>query len=65
MGFYVVIFVIQNCIPVHNKKVISCIDTDFGIIKAYLLSTYIYELELLITKCVHKSSCCKGDIFRN
>jgi len=54
MGFHAVIFIIQNCIPVHNKKILSCIVTDFGIINSYLLSTYIYELELLITKCVHK-----------
>jgi hypothetical protein len=65
MGFHIVIFIIQNCIPVYNKKIISCIDTDFGIIKSYLLSTYIYKLELLIIKCVHKLNCCKDNRFRN
>ena len=54
MGFHAVIFIIQNCITAHNKRILSCIDTDFGIIKSYLLSTYIYKLELLITKCIHK-----------
>jgi len=65
MGFHAVILIFQKCIPVHNKKILSCIDIDFGIIKAYLLSTYIYELELLIVKCVHKSNCCKDNRFRN
>jgi len=44
MGFHAVIFIIQNGIPVRNKKILTCIDTDFGIIKSYFLSTYIYEL---------------------
>jgi hypothetical protein len=64
MGYRAVIFIIQNFITLI-LKIFSCIDTEFGIIKSYLLSTYIYNLELLIVKCVCKLSCCKDNRLRN